>query len=155
LPTFAVDANCLIAVSSREHYAKAAVQRELRERLARSESMVLPAHAVTEAFSVLTRLPARDRLTPQQARAVLHENFLARGRVSALGADDYAPLLERLAGSGIAGGRIYDEVIAEAAARAGATVLLTLNPKHFPSPPSGLSILDPSAGLPAGPDENP
>ena len=152
MPTFALDANCLIAVSSRQHFAKDAVQREVRQRLARSESMVLPAQAVTEAFSVLTRLPARERLTPQQAQAVLHENFLGRGRVWALEADRYAPLLERLAGSGIAGGRIYDEVIAETASRAGANVLLTLNPKHFPSPPAGLRILDPTAVSPPKPE---
>jgi predicted nucleic acid-binding protein len=107
--------------------------------------MVLPVHAVTEAFSVLTRLPALERLTPAETLAVLSANFLSRGLLVSLDASAYEPLLTRLAAADIGGGRTYDELIAETAARSGATVLLTLNPKHFPSPPPGLRIVDPTA----------
>lgn len=143
MPGFALDANCLIAAVSKNE-ARDAVVREVSRRVAAAEPMVLPAHALTEAFSVLTRRPLPERLTPAEAHAVLEANFLTRGRVAALEAEAYLPLLSRLAASNIGGGRIHDEVIAETAARAGATTLLTLNPKHFPSPPAGLHIVDPT-----------
>jgi predicted nucleic acid-binding protein len=152
---FALDANCLIAAVSESHSARDLVQREVDRRLAASEPMILPAHALTEAFSVLTRLPSNDRLSPAQAMAALEAGFLAVGSVSSLDAAAYRVLLTRLAAGGVIGGRVYDEVIAETAARAGATTLLTLNPKHFPSPPAGLTILDPKALVDPDTDADP
>ena len=144
MPAFALDSNCLIAAVSK-HQAQDAVLKEVDRRLGSSESMVLPAHSLTEAFSVLTRRPVHDRMTPSQAHSALHANFLRVGRIAALEAEAYTSLLARLAASGVGGGRVYDEIIAETAAHAGATTLLTLNPKHFPSPPAGLAIVDPTA----------
>ena len=154
MPDFALDANCLVAAVSRRHYAKVPVQREVDRRLAASEKMVLPAHALAEAFSVLTRRPAPERMTPSEAHTALDISFIREARVAALDADAYLSLLARLATLGVGGGRVYDEAIAETASRAGAAVLLTLNPKHFPSPPAGLTIVDPTAGFAAPADDH-
>jgi predicted nucleic acid-binding protein len=113
--------------------------------MAAGETLLLPAHAIAEAFSVLTRLPADKRLTPAEAWRLLETNFVSEGRVVALDATVYPALFARAASAGIAGGRVYDLIIAETASRAAASALVTLNPKHFPSPPPGLRIVDPTA----------
>jgi predicted nucleic acid-binding protein len=143
--SFAIDSNCLVAAVSEWHGAQDQIEREVDRRLAAGETMVLPAHAVVEAFSVLTRLPPGERLTPDKAWSVLETNFVTRGRVAALGAATYPKLLARVASAGVTGRRVYDEVIAETAVQAGASALITLNPKHFSSPPAGLTIVDPTA----------
>lgn len=142
---FAVDSSSVIAAVSDWHDARDPTRREIDRRLDTGEDLVLPAAALVEAYSVLTRLPVHRRLSPADAWKVLEPNFVSKAHIQALEAATYAALIARLAAAGIGGGRVYDEVIAETAAQAGASALITLNPKHFPSPPPGLAIVDPAA----------
>jgi predicted nucleic acid-binding protein len=64
--------------------------------------------------------------------------------VTALTSRQYPAVLRALAAGGVAGGRTYDALIAEAARRAGATTLLTFNQRHFDPPPAGVAVVVPS-----------
>lgn len=140
---FAVDANCLVATVSAWHEHHQVVSRELSRRLTAGEEMVVPVPSLTEAFSVLTRMPKPQRLSPPDAWRSLDASFVALGRIHALDGEAAITLLARSASAGVGGGRIYDVIIGECARLAGAGALVTLNPKHFEPPPAGIAVIDP------------
>ncbi|MGH2714614.1 MAG: PIN domain-containing protein [Thermoleophilaceae bacterium] len=74
----------------------------------------LVAHAELEAYSVLTRLPAPFRVDPRLAAEYLELRFTGSRHV--LPAKDRRRFARRLAAAGIAGGRVYDALIAATAA---------------------------------------
>jgi predicted nucleic acid-binding protein len=112
-------------------------QRDLGRTLA------IPAPALVETYSVLTRLPSPHRLAPEVAWQLIEENYLRDGEIVSLTADSYLRVVRDAAREGVAGGRIYDLVIAECARDSRATALLTLNSKHFDPAPEGVVIIDP------------
>ena len=73
-------------------------------------------HAAFETFSVLTRLPPPDRLTPQAARRLIEVNFPYTRFLSSEGS---AALVAQLSDSGVSGGAVYDALVAAAAAEHG------------------------------------
>ncbi len=111
-----------------EHHTEAAA--DIEERLDRSDVLTVAGPALIEAYSVLTRLPPPHRLSPTNAHALLDANFLATEPI-VLGAGGYRQLLLEATTSGIAGGQIYDAVIAACAMTAGIDTLVTLNARHF------------------------
>jgi len=97
------------------HTAHAGVSATVGRRRLR-----LGVHAALETYSVLTRLPGDARLTALDASHLVTSRFgeptpLVAGRLSSLIAD--------LAALGIAGGAVYDALIAVTAADAGDTLL--------------------------------
>jgi predicted nucleic acid-binding protein len=93
--------------------------------------LVVSSHSLAEVYAVLTRLPATPRITPAAAWQFLENNVLSCAVVIALSGQDYRRLLTEAVHSGLAGGMIYDAVIAKAAELAGADFLLTFNVTHF------------------------
>lgn len=130
-PVFFVDTSCIIAAVCGWHAHHAPAAGEIDRRLGARELMATAAHALAEAYAVLTRIPAPHRLSPADALAVLEGNFIDNTRVAALDARGYRSLLRRAGRDGISGGRTYDAVIAECALRAKAATLLTFNVRHF------------------------
>jgi len=114
--------------------------KPIERRLAKRLGLITPAHAIIEAYAVLTRLPAPHRLAPADAWTLINANFVQGRSVAALPAAGQAALLQRLAAAAIGGGRTYDALIAATAAHAGADELLTFNPRHFEASPKGLVI---------------
>ena len=129
--TFFVDTSCIIAAVCGWHKHHLEAAAEIERRLESKERLATAAHALAEAYAVLTRIPSPHRLAPTDALALLEGNFNNEARVIALDADGYRSLLKRAAGSGISGGRTYDAIIAECAIRAHAAALLTFNAQHF------------------------
>jgi predicted nucleic acid-binding protein len=141
---FAVDANCIVAAVCDWHANQQAALAELERRLDHGETMAVPAHALTEAYSVLTRLPTPHRIGSGEAWHLLKAGFADLGRVVSLTAPQQVALLKRLAEGGTGGGRVYDAIIAESAMRAGASALLTFNARHFEPGPAGIEIVVPA-----------
>jgi len=90
-------------------------------------------HCCLEFHSVATRLPPELRLTPADAVRLLDEEVLARFEVVDLPARERKHLLQDAVNDGIAGGRVYDLHIAEAARGHGARLVVTDNRRHFSS----------------------
>ena len=130
------------AVCAWHEYHEAARTR-VEDRLERGDTLAVAAHAVAEAYAVLTRLPAPHRLAPADAWALVSANFVEPAIVVTLDADGYRGVLSGLAAAGIGGGRTYDALIAKCASQAGVDSLLTLNARHFDPPPPGVRIVDP------------
>lgn len=88
-------------------------------------------HCCLEFYSVATRLPAGLRLSPESASRLLEEEVLGRFTVCDLPAEGRVTFLAAAARERVAGGRIYDAHIGDAARLAGATVVVTDNLRHF------------------------
>jgi predicted nucleic acid-binding protein len=129
--TFFVDTSCMVAAVCGWHTHHPEAAAEIERRLQNKERLATAAHALAEAYAVLTRMPAPPRLSPADALALLEGNFIDGARVIALDSEGYRSLLKRAAADGLSGGRTYEAIIAECAVRAQAAALLTFNAVHF------------------------
>jgi hypothetical protein len=80
----------------------------------------LAGHAVFETYSVLTRLPGGQRLSPAAAQRVIGVNFPASAMLAGADAET---ALDHLTRAGVAGGAVYDGLVGLAARGAGVTLL--------------------------------
>lgn len=143
-PSFALDTSCMVAAVCTWHVRHAAAAGEIERRLARGERMTISAHAIAEAYAVLTRLPAPHRLAPADAWTLVRTNFVDHAALVTLDAPAQVAVLAQLAGAGIGGGRTYDGLIAACAGASHAKALLTFNRRHFDPPPPGVTLVEPS-----------
>lgn len=139
----ALDTSVLVAALQAWHTeherALAALGRALE-----SPPVVVPLHVLVETYSVLTRMPRPLRLSPADAFSLLDRTLRDRCEVAGLGGGDAFGLLETLRDRAVAGGAVYDALIAEVAFGAGARRLLTLNPRHFARiAPDALEVVEP------------
>jgi len=81
----------------------------------------VPAHVLIESYSVLTRFPPPHRTPPATAMSFLRRRFV--DPPLALQPGDHVRLVELVGRRGLAGGWIYDALIAWTAKLAGATLL--------------------------------
>lgn len=80
---------------------------------------VIPAHALLESYSVLTRLPAPHRVAPAVASTLL-AGWFPPERILHPGPDLGGSIVARLADAGIGGAAVYDALVALTAAGHGA-----------------------------------
>jgi predicted nucleic acid-binding protein len=126
-----------------EHHMAAAAAIE--RRLDRGDRLVIAAHALVEAYAVLTRLPSPHRLAPVDAWALVKTNFVAHATLATLPGTAHVTLLDGLAAAGLGGGRSYDALIGASAAHAKVDELLTFNPRHFDRVHRSVAVVDPHA----------
>ena len=140
---FALDTSCVIALCQTWHVAHSRAVNALRQRSLSRQRLVLPVHVLLESFSVLTRMPEPERLSPSQAEELLTTNF-ASAEIAQLSPHTGWHAIRELARRNIGGGTLYDAIIAMAALDAGAGVLITLNVKDFLRvSPAGIEIVEP------------
>lgn len=136
------DTSVLVAAMVEAHPAHSRAAPWLRRAKTGEIEFFIAAHTLAELYAVLTRLPTAPRVSPAAAQRLVDENVASRSQIVALEVADYRALLGRLAKLELAGGAVYDGLIALAAEKAGANRLLTLNLEHFRRVwPEGASIL--------------
>lgn len=132
MPRFLLDTNCMIALVSTWHEHHDRALEEVEDRLAIGQKMVIAGPALVEAYAVLTRMPNPYRLASADAVRLLAANFTdGRTEIVVLDAPAYVGLLKQASNRGIAGGRMYDAIIAECALEAKVETLLTFNRRHL------------------------
>jgi toxin FitB len=112
--TIGVDTSVAVALLVRSHREHQAVVRWWN-----GQEIALSGHALAETYSVLTRLPGDSRLAPADAARLLAARFSAPLMLSSARA---RKLPETLSGLGIAGGAVYDALVALAAREHGAAL---------------------------------
>jgi predicted nucleic acid-binding protein len=112
--TTAVDSSVAVPLLVATHDDHAAVAR-----WARGRSLALTAHSVAETYSVLTRLPEGLRAEPGEVARAMAADFASPLLV---GDDTLRRLPTVLAERGVAGGAVYDALVALAAAECGAVL---------------------------------
>ena len=97
---------------------------------ATKETSACAAHSLAEVYSVLTRIPLRPAILPEQAMLFLAD---VRDRLSIIPLDEsaYFDTLQSAAAGGITGGRIYDALLLRCAAKCDADAVYTWNAGHF------------------------
>ena len=88
-------------------------------------------HCVLEFYAVATRLPGGLKLEPSVAGQLVREEILDRFEICDLPAEARPGFLNAIVRERVAGGRVYDAHIAEAARLAGAELVVTDNRRHF------------------------
>lgn len=88
------------------------------------------AHSLAEIYATATRLPGKHRVSGDQVLLFL-ENIRERLSVIALTSGEYSEALKDAAAMGIAGGTVYDALIAFCAIKARADCIFTWNIRHF------------------------
>ena len=139
-----LDTSVLVALFLEEHgFHRTTVS--VLERLQRQQvQWVVSCHALLECFSVLTRIPPPHRFTPEEAHRMLRDGFGADAVIARVDGDLAWSAVEKMVTAGLAGGPVYDAVIAWSTFEAGAAVLLTWNPKDFARvAPAGLEVATP------------
>src|ERR1700744_3199837 len=114
--TIAVDTSVAVPLLVRSHQHHADVVRWWN-----GQELALSGHALAETYSVLTRLPGDARLAADDAARLLDARFAAP---LVLSADAAHKVQRRLSRLGIAGGAVYDALVALAAEENG-TALAT------------------------------
>lgn len=127
---YLLDTSCLVAAVCAWHERHETTRKEIERRRTAGEPLVLAAHSLAEAYSVLTRLPEPHRLRPADALAVIEANW-SDTRLVTLTGRDYRRVLRRCRETGIGGGAVYDALIAECARKARAATLLTWDASGF------------------------
>jgi predicted nucleic acid-binding protein len=110
--TVAVDTSVAVPLLLRSHHDHTNVVRWWN-----GEDVALSGHALAETYSVLTRLPGDARLAPADAARLLDARFSSP---LVLGSSQARKLPDTLSRLGIAGGAVYDALVALAAKEHGA-----------------------------------
>ena len=109
--TVAVDTSVAVPLLVRSHHDHADVVRWWN-----GQEIALSGHALAETYSVLTRLPGDARLSPADAARLLNDRFASP---LVLGSSPARKLPDTLSRLGIAGGAVYDALVALAAKQHG------------------------------------
>lgn len=125
------DTSVLVAALVASHPAHERAFGWLKRSLEGDVTFLVAAHSTLELYAVLTRLPLSPRIGPEIARHLIETNVTAPARLIHLTAREYGEVLRRVTRLRLAGGVVYDAIIAEAARKTAADRLLTLNPADF------------------------
>lgn len=87
-------------------------------------------HTLAEVFAVLSTLPVKPPIAPEQA-ALFIDEVLARLTTVSLSADEYHETIRAASERGVVGGRIYDALLLQCARKCDAKIIYTWNMKHF------------------------
>ena len=138
----AVDSSVLVAALAPWHHRHDDSLAALNRALASRRGVVIPAHAILETYSVLTRLPEQFRASGRDVATALRET-LSSVTIAPFPAGSTWQIITDLAEAGIVGGAIYDASILKTAENAGATSLLTLDRRDFERFNSHIRIEEP------------
>ena len=141
----ALDTSVLVAALERSHGHHAVAARYLQEAHDGTRTLVVAAHALAETVSTLTVLPVAPRIPAAMAERLIRESVLPVVMVVVLDGADYAAAIARMAGLGLVNGAVYEALHVQAAEKAGAGELVTINGRDFlrmpPAAPCRLVVL--------------
>jgi len=123
-----LDSSVLVATfcGDHKHHARSIALFSRQKKSACSTA----AHCLADVYAVVTGMPGRNRASPDEALLFLRD-VRERLPVAALSAAEHIRALEESTVAGIAGGSIYDALIAHCALKARAQTLYTWHTKHF------------------------
>src|SRR5881396_2592682 len=87
-------------------------------------------HSLAEVYAVMTALPVKPMIPPEQVLLFVEE---VRDRLTlvSLTSEEYFATIQRTAARGFSSGRVYDALLLACAAKVGARTIYTWNLKHY------------------------
>jgi predicted nucleic acid-binding protein len=123
-----LDTSVLVAVFYGDHPAHEAAIQCYRDATPRTAFCA--AHSVAELYAVMTRLPVRPAISPEQCMLFVND-LRERFTLVQLTGAEYVATAASAAKGGLPGGKIYDALILACARKAAAEMVYTLNAKDF------------------------
>lgn len=109
-----------------------------------SHELVVAHHSVIETYAVLTRLPAKYRLSPSEAEMVIHGTLHGNAHIAPFDSGSVWQALDFVAAAPAAGGAAYDAFIIHLLATAGVERIVTYNVREFRRLAHEIAISEPS-----------
>jgi len=125
------DTSVLVAALVESHPMHSLAFPWLERANAGEIELLASTHTVAELFAVLTRLHVQPRISPTMAHQLIEGVVDVASSLVELSASDYVAVVARMANLGLAGGTVYDALIARAAEKSQADRLMTFNERHF------------------------
>ena len=122
------DISVLVAVFYGDHPAHEAAIQCCRD--ANPRTAFCAAHSVAELYAVMTRLPVRPAISPEQCMLFVND-LRERFTLVHLTGAEYVATVASAAKAGLPGGKVYNALILACAGKAGAEVVYTLNAREF------------------------
>ena len=122
------DTSVLVGAFYGDHPKHLACLRLLED--ASKKTHFCAAHSIAELYAVMTRLPVRPRITPEQGLLFV-ENVRDHFSVVTLSAAEQFEAAAEAARRGLGGGKVYDLLTLRCAAKAGAERVYALNLPEF------------------------
>lgn len=122
------DTSILVAVFYADHPSHDASMAVFRS--ASTDRACCALHTLAELYAVMTRLPVKPMIPPEQGVLFL-ESLLERVSVVTLDAEEYHAAIQEAANVGVAGGGIHDALILRCARKSEADRIYTLNRRDF------------------------
>ncbi len=124
------DTSVMIPAFLKMHENHSKVMPWVHKILSGEFSGILSSHSLAETYSVLTRMPAPYRLSPEFAWSAI-EADLPVFEIVALSEAEILIILRDLSARNIGGGSVYDALIVAVARKAEVDLILTFNINHF------------------------
>lgn len=125
------DTSVLVAAIVEPHPMHSQALPWLKQAKKKEIEFFISCHSLAELYAVLTTLPVHPRIGPQTARRLIREDIETSARIISLSSSDYIATIQQMADLGMAGGCIYDALIARAARKSNIDRLLTFNANDF------------------------
>jgi predicted nucleic acid-binding protein len=122
------DTSVLVGAFYGDHPRHSACLRLLED--ASKKTHFCAAHAVAELYAVMTRLPVRPRITPEQGLLFV-ENLRDHFSVITLSAAEQFEAAAEVARRGLGGGKVYDLLTLKCALKSDAECVYALNLPEF------------------------
>lgn len=125
------DTSVMIAAMVEPHPAHKRALPWLQRAKKKEFEFFVSSHSMAEVYAVLTTLPVTPKIGTHTAYRLISEDIESSARIISLSSTDYASTVRRMAELGLAGGCIYDALIARTAEKSGVDRLLTFNADDF------------------------
>jgi len=125
------DTNVLVASCLEDHEHHGRAHALLERVLTGEDDGATSAHALAEAYAVMTRLPKPLRVAPSVAASLLDENFVKHFELVALTGKQYGELIVGAGKRGLVGGLLYDALHVACAEKAQVDRLYSWNAGHL------------------------
>ena len=122
------DSSVLVPAFLSEHVHHATSKAAYQQ--GRREDCSCGAHSLAEFYSTFTRVPIRFRLDGNEVLLMIGD-ILEKLSIVTLTGDEYVSTIQDAVRDGVAGGAIYDALLARCAIKSQADVIYTWNLKHF------------------------
>lgn len=140
-----LDTSIYIAASLARHERHAACFELLSDTISKRRKMGCGAHSMAELYSVLTRMPRPDRVSPTDAIAIV-DRIESLTTLVSLSSAEQMVVVRDCAARRLVSGIVHDAGLVACAQKAKATAIYTLNVRHFRLAAPDLSsiILEPT-----------
>jgi predicted nucleic acid-binding protein len=125
------DTSVLVAALVKPHPGHRQAFSWLKKAHTKEIEMIISAHSLAELYHVLTKYPVKPQFSPGIVKRIIKENIISIAQIVTLSDKEYFEIIEKTADYNLAGGIIFDAIIAGVAEKMKVDTLLTLNIRDF------------------------